>query len=223
MTNETVDINQLLGGVGKASSGGLLEEGQHVVQIINIVPGYRKAESKDGVKKGWSDSTPEIVVTLGNSDGVTTQWLNPVAYKRLEDVTMTDILALASDTATMKKLGLKMSDLLIPGSDPKKKLYRDIAEIRPLFIEEVVIDAKYNADEHYAVRRDNNCRIIDPVRSEKGRQIMDRLAVHSGICAEGESYGSILSAKGREIGIEIEESASGGTKVKRTMKAEDVE
>lgn len=223
MTNSTVDINQLLGGIGKASTGGLLEAGQHVVTIIDVKPQYRQPVSKDGTPKGWSDPTPEIEMPMGNADGVTTQWLNPVAYKRPADVNMDDILALAGDSSVMKKLGLKMSDLLVPGSDPKKKQYRDITLLRPLFIEEVEIDAKYNKDEFYAVRRDNNCRIIDPVRSDKGRQIMDRLAVHAGICAEGEIYASILATKGREIGIEIEDSASGGTKISRTMLAEDVE
>jgi len=213
MTNETVDINQLLGGVGKASTGGLLEEGQHVVTIVDVKPQYRQPFSKDGTPKGWSDPTPEIVVTLGSDEGVTSMWLNPVAYKRQADITQADINALANDTAVMKKLGLTKNAL--------KGL--SLEQQRNMFFSEEVIDAKYNADEHYAVRRDNKCRVIDPVRSEKGRQIMDRLAVHAGICAEGESYGSILTAKGREIGIEIEESASGGTKVKRTMKAEDVE
>jgi len=212
MTNESININDLLSGVGRASGAGLLQEGQHVVTINDISVNHRKPE-RNGENKGWSDPTPEIVVSMSNADGAMTMWLNPIAYKRIEDITSAEVDALASNADTLKKLGLNKTQLkAMPFEQKRNSLFNAVS-----------IDAQYNEDEFYAVRRDNNQRVIDPVRSEKGRQIMDRLAVHAGICAEGEGYKDIRLAKGKEIGIEVKLTDANKLKVSKTMLAEDVD
>lgn len=206
----------LLGGVALAGGAGLLQEGDHVVNIVSATPQYRKP--KDGV--GWSDSTPEIEVKYANSDGVISQWLNPVAFLKIggdKPSAMEDIMAAVEK--------LKADPKVLAVLKVKKEQLKNMTEemLINTFFEECPVDTQYNEDEYYLVRRDNQQRVIDLTRSAKGRQIMDRLAFHAGIADEGQPYSNILEITGKEVGIKVEMSSADTLKVVKTMRAEDVE
>lgn len=199
---------------GNAGSS-LIPAGQHIV----IVDSAEQTESQD--KSGrFKEKTPQLKFVFKDADGRSiTLWPNLIGYVHREDTADLEALVaeISKDADALKSLRISATEF--------KKLPTVAQQIERAF-DFIAVDEQDEEKGEYAIFRGSGFRIPSEKNTRTARNIIGRMAYHAGLVEKDQTMtlaDMMSDIVGREIGIEVANiGRNGGTRVKRTMLAEDV-